>query len=372
MLACLSPNGMNRFDGKSAPSRLLVATSKGVSVLERSAPGAEWRPAGTTLTETHATTLTTVPGQAGVFAGTHGDGVFYSADGGAHWEQRNNGLAIKDVYSIAANARDGGITLYAGTQPASLFRSRDLGKSWEEMPSIRQVPGTEFWTFPAPPRIAHTKMIVVDPRNPDWIYAAIEQGALLKTRDGGRTWRELDSYSRPDDRAYRDIHQVMLVPSRPETVFMTTGVGLYRSDDGGEKWERLTGEEFRIAYPDHMMLSPDERTLFMSGAKFHPGFWMSTHVADTAIARSRDLGKTWDTVPRGFDVPPRANIEALTMAVHPGGYALFVGDTEGLVHSSEDGGDSWVRIADAVGPVTKGNHADALRGERRPRAEARA
>jgi photosystem II stability/assembly factor-like uncharacterized protein len=366
MLACLSPNGMNRYDGASAPSRLLVATSNGISVLERDRAGAAWRPAGTALAGTHATTLTTLPGRPGVVAGTHGDGVFFSADG-ARWEQRNAGLSITDVYTVAAVAEEGGITLYAGTQPASLFKSRDLGLSWTELPAIRQVPGTEYWTFPAPPRIAHTKMMVFDPRDPKIIYAAIEQGALLKTRDGGQSWRELDSYSRPDDRAYRDIHQVMLLPSNPETVFMTTGVGLYKSTDGGEAWERMTGEEFRLAYPDHMMLSPDEKTLFMSGAKFHPGYWMDTHTADTTIVRSRDHGRSWDTEAPGFAVAPRANIEALTMAVHPGGYTLFVGDTEGTVHASEDHGASWSRIADEIGPVTKGHHAAALRGEVRRR-----
>ena len=149
-----------------------------------------------------------------------------------------------------------------------------------------------------------------------------------------------------------------------------TGVGLYRSSDCGDHWERLTGEEFRLAYPDHMMLSPDEKILFMSGAKFHPGFWMGTHVADTTIMRSRDHGRSWDTEPKGFAVAPRANIEALTMACWPGGYELFVGDTEGTVHMSEDGGDSWTRIADEVGCVTKGNHAAALRGEIRPRTAA--
>jgi photosystem II stability/assembly factor-like uncharacterized protein len=212
-------------------------------------------------------------------------------------------------------------------------------------------------------------MMVFDPRDPNCIYAAIEQGALLKTRDGGQSWRELDSYSRPDDRAYRDIHQVMLLPSDPETVFMTTGVGLYKSTDGGESWERLTGEEFRLAYPDHMALSPDEKTLFMSGAKYHPGHWMGTHVADTMIVRSRDHGRHWDIEAPGFTVAPRANVEAMTLAAYPGGYTLFVGDTEGTVHASEDGGQSWSRIADAVGPVTKGNHAAALRGDvRRARA----
>ncbi len=95
---------------------------------------------------------------------------------------------------------------------------------------------------------------------------------------------------------------MLLLPSRPDSVFMTTGVGLYRSSDGGDHWERLTGEEFRLAYPDHMMLSPDERILFMSGAKFHPGFWMGTHVADTTIAQPRSpaqLGHRAEGLRRG-------------------------------------------------------------------------
>ena len=65
-----------------------------------------------------------------------------------------------------------------------------------------------------------------------------------------------------------------------------------------------------------------------------------------ANVRSRDHGRSWDTEPKGFAVAPCANIEALTMACWPIGYELFVGDTEGTVHMSEDGGDSWTRIAD--------------------------
>ncbi len=247
----------------------------------------------------HATALTTLPGRPGIFVGTHGDGVLFSEDG-AHWEERNSGLTIKNVYTIASIAEPGGITLYAGTQPAALFKSRDLGQSWSELPAMRQVPGTEYWTFPEPPHLAHAKMLAFDPRTPRRIYAAIEQGALLKTEDGGETWRELSEYSKPGDGAYRDIHNVMLLPSDPQTVFMVTGVGLYKSLDGGETWERMTGEEFRLAYPDHICLSPDEKTLFMSGARLHPGHWHGKHVADTTIVRSRDHGKSWDTEPKGF------------------------------------------------------------------------
>jgi hypothetical protein len=70
-----------------------------------------------------------------------------SAKTARRWEERNSGLAIKDVYTVASVAEAGGITLYAGTQPAALFKSRDLGQSWSELPALRQVPGIEYWTF---------------------------------------------------------------------------------------------------------------------------------------------------------------------------------------------------------------------------------
>src|SRR5580692_7325732 len=127
MLACLSPNGMNRYDGAGAPDRLLVATSSGVTTLARESSGA-WRKAGTALAGLHATSLTSLPGRPGIFVGAHSDGVLFSEDG-ARWEERNSGLAIKDVYTVASVAEAGGITLYAGTRPAALFKSRDLGKA---------------------------------------------------------------------------------------------------------------------------------------------------------------------------------------------------------------------------------------------------
>ena len=93
----------------------------------------------------HATTLTLVPSGAGMFAGTHGDGIFFSADGGKHWEQRDHGMSSKDVYSLAAVEHGDGITVYAGTQPASLFRSRDLGRSWGRI--AVDAPGTQRKTL---------------------------------------------------------------------------------------------------------------------------------------------------------------------------------------------------------------------------------
>jgi photosystem II stability/assembly factor-like uncharacterized protein len=364
MLACLCPNGLNRYDGSDPLTCVLVATASGISVLERDAAEKPWRLGENLLPGVHATTLALLPNGTGLFAGTHGDGIFFSADGGRHWQPRNDGVTSKDVYSLSAVEQDGGITLYAGTQPASLFRSRDVGRTWTELPSLRQMPSAKLWTFPAPPHLAHTKMMVFDPRDPNTFYVAIEQGALLYTRDGGASWRDLDSFSRPDDKFRCDVHQVLLLPSSPQTVFMSTGVGLYKSLDAGETWQRLTGADFRLAYPDHLALSPDERSLFMAGAKHEPGEWRRTHIAETGVVRSRDGGQSW-TECSGLAIAPGANIEAMTIAAHPGSYTLLVGDTEGIVYASDDGGDHWTFVGDVLASVTKGDHAKALRGTTR-------
>jgi len=361
MYACLSPNGQMRYSSAAAPTLLFVATAKGVAILERASPDRAWRLRGTALDGHHISTMASLPGEAGLLAGTHGDGLYFSADHGRSWEARDQGIRHRDIYTIAAIERAGSTVLYAGTEPAALFRSTDGGKSWVELPAIREVPDTEQWTFPGPPHIAHTKMLAFDPRDPDTFYAAIEQGALLKTTDGGRSWREFSSYSRADDRAYRDVHQILLVPSRPQRMFMTTGVGLYRSEDGGEAWERLTGPEFRLAYPDHIALSPDENTIFMSGAATDPGVWRRSHYAGTAIVRSRDGGRSWEILKRGIPDSARGNIEAMSLADHASGFSLFVGNTDGEVYASEDGGDTWSLIAHALGPVSKGNHFVPLR-----------
>jgi hypothetical protein len=50
----------------------------------------------------------------------------------------------------------------------------------------------------------------------------------------------------------------------------------------------------------------------------------------------------------------------MSLAAYNGGFTLFAGDTDGVVYASEDGAESWTRIAGGLAPVTKGNHYRAL------------
>ena len=289
--------------------------------------------------------------------GAHNGGFFVSEDDGRTWERRTNGLAVEHVFCLRAHTEGVENVVYAGTEPVSLFRSADEGRNWIELPSIRHVPGNEKWTFPPPPHIAHTKSLTFAANDPKTIYLSVEQGGLLKTTDGGLTWRELDSYYQPTQRTYRDIHCIVPMPSNPNELFMTTGVGIFKSMDAGETWTHIWDETFRVAYPDQLILSPDdENVMFLSGAARPPSTWRDARVAEGTIMKSMDRGRTWTVKSKGLTEAKRPNFEAMSMATWPGGFALFAGNTDGEIYWSADGAESWSLIADRLPPVSKVGH----------------
>ena len=364
MTACLSPNGLNVYRDEQPARRLLVGTIAGISILERA--GAGWAVAGRALEGTHISSLMIEPTRGGIFAGSHTvrdsaspGGLYVSEDSGRTWEKRTNGLSTQHVFSVRSVLEDGAPVIYAGAEPAGLFRSDDYGQTWRDVPALRGVPNTDKWWFPSPPHVAHAKTMAFDPRDPRVIYVGVEQGALLKTEDGGQTWRELESFATPEDRSYKDIHQITIRPSNADELYMTTGPGLYDSADRGETWEHLTDSAggFRLGYPDQLIYSPeDDRVLFMSGAAEDPGTWRESHHAGATVMRSRDGGRTWDHAGQGLPESMRANIEAMSIAIAPGGFELFAGTTDGTVFCSSDGAESWRQIASGLAPVSKSRH----------------
>jgi len=361
MIACLAPNGMMSYRGDSQCTRLLVGTARGVSVLER-APGKEWSVTGTTLPDRHISSLVIEPVRGGIYAGVHrSGGVFYSPDQGRTWEARGDGLRVDHVFTLLATVENGEPVIYAGTEPVSFHRSRDEGRHWEELPWLADAPGKEKWMFPMPPHIPHVKTMTFDPRDPKRIYAGVEQGGLFVTDNGGTTWRELDEYSKPDDEGYRDIHQIVLRPNHPDELYMTTGMGLYRSTNAGETWQHMTQRYDRVGYPDKLIFSPvDDRTVYMCGSHRFPGMWISEKEARATVQVSHDLGETWESAAGGLPDPMKENLEGMCMHAWPGGFSLFAGTTDGTVYTTEDGGANWREIANGLGPVSKVEHYKML------------
>jgi photosystem II stability/assembly factor-like uncharacterized protein len=357
--AYLSPNGQNSTQAADPAARIQVATIEGMATLSRKAPGAPWTHTGSSLTERHLGSLLFEPVSGKLFAGAHEDGgLWVSDDGeGKSWREVKRGLDRPHIYSLAARAAGGKVTLFLGTQPAGLYRSDDFGESWTELPAIRSVPDTDKWTFPAPPHIAHVKSIVIHPTEPRTFYALVEQGALLKTVDDGESFVELAAYSQPDERAYRDVHRLLVNPSKPAEIFLATGEGLYRSDDGGETWRHLMKRGARIGYPDFLFYDPaDTRIVFMAGAAQNPGDWFSTGTADPAILKSTDRGKSWIELDNVLPKPDSVAIEAMCQHVWKGGHMLAIANAAGRVWTSENSGASWIPVAAKLAPISKDHH----------------
>jgi len=357
--AYLSPNGQDFTQGAGPTTRLMVATVAGVATLRRAAPDAPWRHTGTSLADRHIGSLLYEPVTGKLFAGAHHDGgLWVSDDGeGARWRQVAKGLARPHIYSLAERRNGDRVTLFLGTQPAGLYRSEDYGESWTELANIRDVPDTDKWIFPAPPHIAHVKNIVFHPRRPETIYVLVEQGALLKSTDDGKSWIELSAYSEPDEAAYRDVHRLLIDSDDPDVFYLATGEGLYRTGDGGKTFDHLTRRGDRMGYPDFLFFQPrDHRTVFMAGARGNPGEWFRSGTADACILRSTDSGRSWTELTEGLPQPIVGAIEAMAQHRWDGGTMLAMGTATGEVYASENDGASWRRIAERLPPVSKDHH----------------
>ena len=354
---CLSPNGLDTWTAEQPPVTLLVATAAGVVRLERTSGTTRWSQSSCELSDLHIGSLLREPCSGALFAGVHGSGLYRSFDDGRTWQAAMSGLTHTHVFCLACvREPGGGSAVFAGTEPAHLYRSRDLGGTWEELPALRSVAGCEKWNFPAPPHLAHVKHIAFDPRDSRRMFVCVEQGALLRSDDGGASFRELQFQDRTF-RLNKDTHRVVFNPVRADEVCLVGGEGLSRSLDCGESWQRLTTAGMRVSYPDYFCYSPEEPgVLFIAGGGSTPDVWRVTGEARGALARSSDGGRTWTQV--GGGLPPRlaGNIEAISLVLWPNGFGFFVGTTDGEIYHSGDKGRNWICIAKGLPPVSKCIH----------------
>src|SRR5947208_2705381 len=255
-VSSVSPNGTNYYATSGPADEVLVATADGIMSLKRSGSG--WEQSRRMLEGKHIDSISVEPRSGTIFAGTHHDGLWASADGGQSWERRDNGIKFPNIYALNFVHAGSETRIYAGTEPAHLYVSTDLGQSWTELPALREVPSAKDWTFPGPPHEGHVKTIVFDPRDPNTIYAGVEVGGAFKSTDAGQTWRELN-----EGGFYEDVHRLMIARSRPDEVWMTTGRGLYRSGDAGTSWdfrpmpgvaEDPHARNSGISYPDALVM----------------------------------------------------------------------------------------------------------------------
>src|SRR5207253_2282787 len=234
------------------------------------------------------------------------------------------------------------------SEPAHLFYSDDLGRGWQELPALRSV-DTSRWSFPAPPGVAHTKHINFHPLDPQTLFIGVEQGGLLKSTDAGKTFQVIPGM---DD----DVHRTVINPQNPDRIYITTGIGMYVSGDGGKTWEQWTDLHHEIGgYPDLLVLHPRRPELmFVASAEKGPGSWRKSHFAGSRVSRSTDGGRTWQILRAGLPDRLRPAFEAMCLEDWGDSFSLFAATATGEVWCSDDGGDHWREVVTGLAPISKG------------------
>jgi photosystem II stability/assembly factor-like uncharacterized protein len=218
---------------------------------------------------------------------------------------------------------------------------------------MRSVPTVDQWFFPGAPNRGHVKHVSFDPTDPETIYVSIEVGGVLKSVDGGRSWRVLSGF-------YEDVHRVLVLASDPRHLYMATGEGLYESFDAGDTWAYLGRSIEGIMYADPLLVHPErESVIFFAGSTTNPRFWSQTRATTSVFLRSLDGGATWQVLRGGLPDPIDGSLEALAMEVFPTGCCVVAGTTRGELFISDDEGGRWSVVAGLPG-IGKDHHVAML------------
>ncbi len=246
-------------------------------------------------------------------------------------------------------------TVYAGVEDAALFRSTNGGKSWQELPGLRSAKG-HLWQPGAGGMCLHT--ILLDPGNPERIFVAISAAGTLRTEDGGRTWQPVNRglkspYELPDPTAEvgHCVHCIARHPSRPNVLFMQKHWDVMRSDDAGESWHEISGDlPSDFGFPIAVHAHEPE-TIYVVPIKSDSEHYPPE--GKLRVYRSRTGGNEWEALTKGLPQQDcYVNVLRDAMAIDSlESCGIYVGTTGGQVYASADSGDSWMPIVRDLPPV---------------------
>lgn len=271
-----------------------------------------------------------------VYAGTQGDGVLRSDDGGQTWQA--SGLAGHIVKSLAVSRAAPG-TIYAGTKPALVFVSHDGGVTWEELAGFRRIRSRWFWFSPAEkPFSAYVQSLALSPSDPNVIIAGIEAGAVVRSADGGKTW------SGHRSGALRDCHSLAYHPYHSGWIYQGggTGAGVSVSRDAGSTWNQPRAGLDRH-YGWAVAADCDRPEVWYASLSPGPTKAHSADNAQAAIFRATG-GAGWQKLSGGLPQPLNAMPYALLADPNTSG-EVYAGLRNGDVWHSADYGDTWRQLA---------------------------
>jgi photosystem II stability/assembly factor-like uncharacterized protein len=270
---------------------------------------------------------------------------------------KDDGRALANIWSLEAG--DDKKDLWCGVEPASLFRSNDGGNTWEIVPGISNHEHARKWQPGNGGLCMHT--IVRDGKR---VHLGISTGGHYLSEDGGQTFapsnRGVGAGFVPDPfpEFGQCVHKIAAHPDAPGRLYMQNhggwpdrpGIGVLRSDDHGHTWRSISkGLPSDFGFP--IVVHPrDPDTVYVMPLA---GATRTCPDGAPAVWRSEDGGDSWQRLARGlprkesfFTVQRDAlDIDDLKSP------ALYFGTTTGQLWIGRDGGEDWSCLFDSLPPV---------------------
>ena len=266
-----------------------------------------------------------------------GDGIYKSTDGGRSW--KNMGLKnSKQIAKIVVDPVDFNIVyvaalgdLWGAGGERGVYKTTDGGLTWNRVLNVDDTTGATE--------------LVMDPTNNKTLYTATYQrlrqqwgmnggglgSNIWKTTDGGVSWNKLESGipAGPKGRIGLDVYR-----KNPNVVYARveheTESGVYRSDNGGATWRKMSTTNPRPMYFGVIKIDPQTDSRI-----YVPG--VSLHISD-------DGGKTFRD-----DGAARIHVDHHALWINPRDPRHLIIGNDGGVSISHDRSDTWVWLPNILG-----------------------
>ncbi|HEX5354235.1 MAG TPA: hypothetical protein VFW60_09160 [Rhodanobacteraceae bacterium] len=312
----------------------------------------QWRPIGP-LRGGRTRALSGVPGEPNVFYfGLDDGGVWKTTDYGNSWFPIFDKLPTSSIGAIAVALSDPDV-IYVGTGESNIrpdqatgmgmYKSTDAGKTWHFI-GLRET--EDIAQLAVDPHDANRVFVAALGH----IYGPNKERGIYRSLDGGKTWKKIlytDEYTGGDDVAidpansniiYATMWQQQQAPWENGS-FQGTSGGIYKSTDGGNTWTKLTKGLPEVSQA-LVTISPSEPSRLYASVASKDG---------VDLYRSDNAGASWYKVTNdrraaerigGGDLPP--------LTVDPKNPDIVYSNTP-VLWKSIDGGKTWTGFHGAPG-----------------------
>jgi photosystem II stability/assembly factor-like uncharacterized protein len=240
-------------------------------------------------------------------------------------------------------------TFFVGVNNGGVWKTDDAGRTWN--PVFDDQPTGSIGT------------LAVAESNPDVIYVGSGEGlqrpdlstgdGVYRSDNGGRTWRHLGLEDA------QQIAGIAVDPKNPDRAFVAVlghpygpneQRGLFRTTDGGKHWDRVLYRDADTGAVDVLLDPADSNTVFAVLWEARQGPWEngSWQGPGSGLFRSRDGGATWTQLTKGLPTVEQG-LGRIGIAIAPSDdkrmYAVVDAPKLGGIFRSDDAGDSWTRVA---------------------------